>query len=411
MPRNTKKIETTPTVEKASKAKTTSNVKDDKIKQVRQQLASVINCTISTARVRAQVTDYGVNADVRASVTEVEDCEDLCKLSDKTMSYVRTAYNDIAKPDVDVTAVYNAFMDDDTSSRTKLDTEETKKILSNLISRSCARAGDDSICALAATCNYIIEELATHGVETLKFDSKKTLKTHHIANESITDLKVWPFLRTLPCVRKERDAYHSRLVEIARKKSEKKEKDKAKKAAAKIVSCTDEKKEDVASKKIDDSDTVEEKETVDVSEEDSSSVDNDKKSKKTREKVPSNSFCHHVYNIARTIVKDAVDGDVSSAVRVFGSNIVYELIQRYAKLIRLQIEFAGVKTIKANTIITINKIILADAGVVNEKFEQYVNSRVVKYHAHVLESKADAIAAVEKRELPTTSATADVKAH
>jgi hypothetical protein len=388
MPRNTKKIEKVDTVDKAPVATEASVVKDDKVKQVRQQLASVINCTISTARVRAQVTDYGVNAEVRASVTEVENCDNFANLSDQTMKYVCDAYNDINKPDADVTAVHVAFMDADKSSRSKLDVEETKKILSNLISRSCARAGDDSICALAATCNYIIEELATHGVKTLKFDSKKTLKTHHIANETITDLKVWPFLRTLPCVRKERDAYHSRLVEIVRKKSEKKEKDKAKKAAAKIASSSEEKKECVNVKKVDDSAVTEEK---DVVSEDDGVVDDDKKSKKPREKVPSNSFCHHVYNIARTIVKDAVDGDVSSAVRVFGSNVVYELIQRYSKLIRLQIEFAGVKTIKANTIITINKMILTDAGVVNDEFEKYVSSRVEKYCTHVASSKAVAL--------------------
>jgi hypothetical protein len=396
MPRKTKNSTLATPVEKPQKAVEPQVSKDNKVKQVRQQLASVIDCTISTARVRAQVTDYGVNADVRESVSEVETCDDLTTLSQRTVEYIRDAYADINKPDEDVTAVYNAFMDDDKDARMALDTEETKKILSNLISRSCARAGDDSICALAATCNYIIEQLASHGVETLKCESKKTLKTHHIANDDITKLSVWPFLRTLPCVQIERDAHYARLEEIARKKLEKKEKDKAKKAAAKIASGDDEKKDASKTKKLDkstnDAKVTDEKETDVGSEDDDANADDEKKTKKPREKIPANSFCHHVYNIARTIVKNSVDGDVSSAVRVFGSNIVYELIKRYSKLIRLQIEFAGVKTIKANTIITINKIILADAGMVNEEFDEYVSSRVKKYYEHVAATKSAALA-------------------
>jgi hypothetical protein len=376
MPRNTKTTEPTHVDKKTLVVDASTTSKDDSMKQIRQQLASVIDCTISTARVRTQVTDYGVNAEVRACVAEVENCDDFTKLSDQTMAYVCTAYADTAKHDDSVNEVYNVFTGSDTSARSKLDVENTKKILCNLVARSCARAGDDSICALAATCNYIVEQLSKHGVETLADESKKTLKTHHIANESITDLKIWPFLRTLPCVQVERDAHVARLVEIKRKASEKKDKDKAKKAAAKIAAGDE--KVDEKTKKVDKK--VDEK--MDASDDDDDDSD-DKKSKKPREKDPSNSFCHHVYNIARTIVKDTVGGDVSSAVRVFGSNVVYELIKRYSRLIRIQIEFAGVKTIKANTITTINKIIMTDAGVVDDDLERYVSSRVNKYYMHV----------------------------
>jgi hypothetical protein len=256
--------------------------------------------------------------------------------------------------------------------------EETKKILSNLVSRANARAGDDSICALAATADYIIKKIALHGTETLSGESKKTLKSHHMTNDDIEKLSVWPFLRTLNCVKNERVAYATRLSDIARKKVEKKEKDKVKKAAAKAGEL------DPATKKTDiPSETLSETACVVSGESD----DDEKDNTKSREKLPCNSFCHHVYNIARDIVKDAVEGDVSSEVRRFGSCVVYELIERYAKLIRLQIQFAGVKTIKANTVITISKIIMTDAGVEDAELEKYVNDRVDLYYAHIAASK------------------------
>lgn len=368
---------------KASKNATSDSKGDDKPKQVRQQLASVIGVTVSTARTRNMLTDMGINADVRAALAELDEAKDFATLSDATVQYALDAYADVNKPEANVTAVYKAFKANTTKARSKLDVEATKKVLANLVSRHLIRAGDDSVCALAATANWILTKLSEHGVETLASESKKTLKTRHIANDEISQLSVWPFLRTLPCVQAERDAYHAYLEDVERKKVEKKEKDKAKKAAAKAAAKAGE--EPPTKGKKGNAKKEEKEATKPKEDEKTASSDDDadeKNEKKPRQKAPSDSFKHHAYNIARAIVKEKVDGDVSNDVRRFGSNVVYELIQRYVKLIRLQIAFANVKTIKANTITTINNLILTDAGVEDADFNTYIEERLQKYSEH-----------------------------
>lgn len=347
------------------------NVDDGKSKQVRQQLAGVIDVTVSTARTRNMLTDMGVNAEVRSAIDEISNSSDFNTLSEKTVKYILNTYADVTKPDDAVTAVCDALKSSDAEARSKLNVESSKKAITNLLSRSLIRAGDDSVCALAATANWIITQLAKHGVKTLISESKKTLKPRHIVNDEITNLKVWPFLRTLPCVNAERESYKNYLNDVERKKSEKKEKDKAKKAAAKAAAESGVDATKSADTKVDETKHDKQDDTY-VSDDDENDV-----GKKKRD--PSDCFKHHAYNIARDIVNREINGDVSNDIRRFGSNVIYELIKRYVNLIRLQLEYAGVKTIKANTIITINKLILTDAGVDDPEFEEYIRDRVDKY--------------------------------
>jgi hypothetical protein len=364
-----------------------SEPEEEKPKQQRKQLAEIIDVIVSTARVRNNLSDNGVNASIRDALTEIEENTDLKTLSAETCTYACDAYEGIAKHEESVTAVYNAFASKDLKARDGLKVEETKAVLSNLVSRHLLRMGDDAISAFAATANYIVRELARHGAKSLQAESKKTLKNYHIANDEITDLSVWPFLRTLPCVAEEREAYHTRLAELERKKIEKKEKDKKKKAKAKA---------DAAAGTSDENETVVEvDENVEKDDQSGDEKDDEKKEKVKRDKQPCDDFKHHAYQIARIVVKESVNGDVSSAVREFGSRVVYELINRYAKLIRLQTTFAGVKTVKAQTITTINSIILVDADKKNDDFTNYVDTRVNLYLAHVQRNKEEAVTAKE----------------
>lgn len=365
---------------KTVKAEKNSEPDDDNHKQQRTQLAGIIGVTISTARVRNNLADQGVNAAIREALQEIENSTDLKTLSASTIKYATDAYEDMTKHDEATTAVYAAFTSSDVKARDALKLEDTKAALSNLVSRHLLRMGDDAISAFAATANYIVRELARHGAKSLLAESKKTLKCYHIANDEIETLPVWPFLRTLPCVTAERANYHTRITELERKKAEKKEKDKKKKKAKTEAmagaSELEEEKAPAATEKDDQS-----------GDEKDDEKDDEKKERAKRDKQPCDDFKHHAYQIARSVVKESVNGDVSSAVRVFGSHVVYELIDRYAKLIRLQTEFAHVKTVKAQTIITINNIILVDAGNENKEFSDYVDERVGLYLAHVQKNK------------------------
>ena len=117
-------------------------------------------------------------------MSEIESCEDLKKLSAETVQLALRAYEDITKPEEDVTAVYAAFSSD-IAARDSLKIEDAKKVLANLVQRHLLRMGDDAISAFAATANYIVRELAEHGAKSLSKEGKKTLKTYHICNPDI----------------------------------------------------------------------------------------------------------------------------------------------------------------------------------------------------------------------------------
>lgn len=342
--------------------------------KIRQQLSSVVGVELSIARIRRLITEYGINNDVRKSLSEVKECENVQSLSDKTKKYISDAFASIKKPTEDNVSVHSGVCGGVEAAIAGKDLAVVKAEITHLISRHLIRAGDDSVCTLASTANYIVEKVIKHGTSVLKESKKKTLKCRHIANEDLEKLDVWPFIRSLNCVKNERKAYDAYMVNLQQKKEDKKATAKAKKNNKN----KEDKKEDVApvAPVTPPADVVAEVTPVGV--------------KVEKEKYSSDSFKHHVFSIAKSIVKEEIGGDVSDEVKVFGSNIVFEFIQRYNKLIKLQIDHSGVKTIKADAIVTINKMVLVDSEGEADEFYAYVNDRLERYNKHCVEVAAAA---------------------
>jgi hypothetical protein len=336
----------------------------------RQQLSNVVGVELSIARIRRLITEYGINLNIRKSLSEVKKCENIHSLSEETKIYIHEAFVSIKKPTPDDIKIHTAIYDGVESYIAGMDLTAIKLVITYLISRHLIRAGDDSVCALASTANYIIEKVIKYGTSILKESGKKTLKCHHIANKGLESLDIWPFIRSLKCVKDEQNAYITYMSKLEQKKEDKKAALKAKKNDKNKES----KKEEVV--------TVVATEVV---------VDNIVEVVATTEqkdKYTSDSFKHHVFSIAKVIVKNEIGGDVSDDVKGFGSKIVFEFIQRYNKLIKLQIDHSGVKTIKSDAIVTINKMVLIDEDA--DEFHSYVNDRLGRYAKHTSEITAAA---------------------
>lgn len=333
----------------------------------RQQLSNVIAIELSIARIRRLITENGINFSVRKSLSEVKDCLNVSSLSDETKKYINDSFVSIKLP-TDKCKLAHASSFGGAELAVGSDLKELKEELNTLISRHLIRAGDDSVCALASTANYIVEQVIRYGTGVLKESGKKTLKCHHIANDGLVDIDVWPFLRSLECVKNEQKTYREYVENLKRKKEDKKSKKKNKDATPVPVPVP----ETVAEPAV--------PATVDAELEEAVESKTDKYS--------SNCFKHHVFNIARPIVKEEVKGDVSNDVRRFCSNIVFEFIQKYNKLIKLQIDHSCVKTIKSDVIVVINKMILSDSDTDSSNFYKYVDKRLELYSKHLLDNIA-----------------------
>jgi len=331
----------------------------------RQQLSNVIAIELSIARIRRLITENGINFSVRKSLSEVKSCLNVSSLSDETKKYINDSFVSIKLP-TDKCKLAHASSFEGTELPAGSDLNELKEELNTLISRHLIRAGDDSVCALASTANYIVEQVIRYGTGVLKESGKKTLKCHHIANDGLVDIDVWPFLRSLECVKNEQKSYREYVENLKRKKEDKKSKKKNKDTTPVPVPET------VADPVVPTTVEAELEETVES---------------KT-DKYSSNCFKHHVFNIARPIVKEEVKGDVSNDVRRFCSNIVFEFIQKYNKLIKLQIDHSCVKTIKSDVIVVINKMILSDSDTDSSNFYKYVDKRLELYSKHLLDNTA-----------------------
>jgi hypothetical protein len=336
----------------------------------RQQLSNVIAIELSIARIRRLITENGINFSVRKSLSEVKDCLNVSSLSDETKKYINDSFVSIKLP-TDKCKLAHTSSFGGAELAVGSDLKELKEELNTLISRHLIRAGDDSVCALASTANYIVEQVIRYGTGVLKESGKKTLKCHHIANDGLVGIDVWPFLRSLECVKNEQKTYREYVENLKRKKEDKKSKKKNKDATPVPVPVPV--PETVA-------ELVVLASTVDAELEEAVESKTDKYS--------SNCFKHHVFNIARPIVKEEVKGDVSNDVRRFCSNIVFEFIQKYNKLIKLQIDHSCVKTIKSDVIVVINKMILSDSDTDSSNFYKYVDKRLELYSKHLLDNIA-----------------------
>lgn len=354
----------------------------------RKMLTDVVDVTISTARVRTYLSDQGFNAKVHEAMTSLADATNYGSLPESTVAYITSSKPDPVDPKKateeqkaeasKLEALWTAFSDPATRGTLPV-SKETSDALSGLVSRHLLRTGDDAVTAFAATANYVVHELAVHGARALKAEGKKTLQIYHIANDEMESLSIWPLIHNLKTVRAARCAFAARVAELDAKNEEKREKAKLPKKAK---ADKTEKVEKVA-EPVPSNDQPEPTPTEPATEE--------KKEKKPRDKVPCDEFKHHTFHIFRDGVTEVLGmneagkriGDVSNEVRSFGSHLVFELIGRYAPLVREQSEYAGVKTIKASSIGIITRSFLLDAGVCPAALEAYVKERVAKCLGYV----------------------------
>ncbi len=349
-------------------------------KHVRRQQADAIGINIPPARVRNLLANSEINKNVNDSLDEIKECKNFGDLKEQTVAYVTKN-----KPDADPkkTAggeqslsekLYTAFAAGDRSAAVD---DASKDALSGMVRHSLLRIGDDAVTALAATANLIVEELATHGALSLASESKKTLRTYHIANDELERHRVWPFLWNLKCVKEARAAYKQRALDLAAKQAEEK-------------MAVKEPKE--PKKKKDKSAPASPTSTLVVAES-PASTGSAPGAKPKREKLAEDGFKHQIKDILKKVVKAQVPTasgkgvDISDDVRTFMSHVVHEFITRYSKLIRQQTLFANVKTIKAATINSISSLLLTDAGINWPELEKYVDKCVLAYVAYSLKPK------------------------
>jgi hypothetical protein len=382
-------------------------------KQTRQQLAAVVGVSISAARIRTHLGDMGVNREVRAAQDELSKCKSYGELSPATRAFITKSKPEpvAVKPPTDAsraqdernTSLYNLFLSGDQAAISALPVNaENTSLLDAMIGHHLLRLGDDAVTACCATSHYMIEQLATHGTKSLVSDKKKTLKTHHIANDALEQLPIWPLLRTLPSVVAARSAFKQYELDLKVKEEEKKEKEKEKRKAKKAAAAAGE--SSPATPATAPAPVVEQAAATPAAEQPADAESAEAKEKAKRERDPRNDFNHNAFGIISEIVKKAVGkGDVSSDVRAFASWVISELIERYVRLIRLQTEFANVKTIKASTIVTINRFLLCDEGVNPAELDAYVSPCLDAYLDHAQKAKE----APKKPKSPTPEGTVE----
>jgi hypothetical protein len=374
-----------------------------KQKKQRKMLADVIDVTISTARVRNYVSDEGFNLAVHTAAESLNELKNYGDIPDATLHWITRAKPEMTPAkmataetkaaDERALALWGAFSNPDKSVRAAIPVDEaTTKSLKALVNQHLLRTGDDAITALAATANFVVEEMAHHGAKSLKASGKKTLQVYHVANDELENLSIWPFISNLPSVKEARVAYARHMQELESKGEEKKEK-RAKKAKGEAAAAAT----PVAAATPA---AVPEAATAPPAVDPAAAASAPEAAKKPRDKVPCEEFKYHTYSIFRAAVEEVLGtneagkriGDVSNDIRVFGSHVVFEFIARYSPLIRLASEYSGVKTIKASTINAINRLLATDAGVPCAALDEYVSTRVSKCidYAHAPAAEAAA---------------------
>lgn len=326
----------------------------------RKQLGDIIDVNISTARIRTTLSKYGINENIHKLISKFKDATSVDELTDDISTISNLL---IPKADSPIIDMVNQ---NDISGLKTVSIEDVKTAIVKALGRHVLRIGDDAIVAFTSTINYVIVSLMEHGVKTLAADKKKTLKTHHIANDGLKDTDIWYLIRDLNCVKNALKMSEERTVSILKKKEARKIKNKLKNKNKKDKSS----KPEVASEVV--ADVV-----VEKVEAETEVVETPKPGKN-----PMNGFRHHVFGIASKLVKESVSGDVSSDARTFGSHVVFELCRKYSKMIKVLTSYAKVKTIKAVTITSINDLLTIQEDTDYSTFNEYVSTRIGMYNNH-----------------------------
>jgi hypothetical protein len=268
-----------------------------------------------------------------------------------------------------------------------------------MIKQDCIRTGEDAVSVTTAHANFVVRELAKHGIASAKSENKpkRVLKLHHMTNDGITKLSIWPFLSNLKCVSDARAGYAQRVLDQAAKTAEKKEKQKKKKAEAKAA------KEAAAAAAVANpapaASTPEPAAPTDAAQQtppvvekaaESVAVESKDEPKEKRVKTPEADFEHHSQNIIREVIQEQEGKlEISSDVKSFCARVVYEMLSMYGGLIQNQTSYAGVKTIKASTIYSIAQFILTYSHAQCPGLSQYVTSWLKKQDDEAAKAKAE----------------------
>lgn len=354
----------------------------------RHQLTETIKVYVSTARLRHRLAESGVNADVKATQGRIESSNSVSELTPADVSSINMSLGLLSDSQKEETKESKKAVQELKNKATAIMaaptnplTKEDKKVLKSIVNKQNLRVSDDAIVAFASTADYIAVGLIRDGVSVLMSGIEKTLKLQHVLKD-IETKDYYAFIRHLPSVKK---ALADELVRQNTPESAKQRKPRKNKA--------DEKDTAVTSLPV---------------------VTPVKKDKKSKDSPLA--FAHNIRDIAKHFlppvqkpekpkVEPAVEGqpvvekpvekvpkdknappknrNVSSEVSDFGSTVIYELCKQYVVAIRYQIEFAKIKTLKANIISTINPIIAIEQDYATSGMALYIAERMKLYMDHL----------------------------
>jgi hypothetical protein len=271
-------------------------------------------------------------------------------------------------------------------------TKEEAKVLRRMVKQDTIRTGDDAINTFTGTANFVVRDLALAGLRNLKAEEKRVMKLHHVV-EDIASLESWPLLKELRCVAAARADHTKRLQDAAQKLLDKKEKQKKKKAekasAAAATATTTTTTTTTAAATTTSTVTstspaaaapapVAEAEPA-VAAVVAAPAAEEKAASPKRAKTPEADFEHHSQNIVREVCQSQnVVCEISGDVKHFCSLVVYEMVCMYGELIQNQTNYAGVKTIKADTVSSVTRFILAYTRSQAPGLLKYVEDHLVK---------------------------------
>lgn len=345
---------------------------EDKKGSGRVQLSSIINCELSTSRLRKNLTDNGLNLTVNKYLDEFVDLKDdkkvvlrpavqtydqlseecrACLLSDLPPPVSQERLSKMSPEDSAFARNVELLRSGDRLQLSAVDQPSLLKTAMQLVKSHQVRNSDGATVAFTATMNYIVSRLAEFGCAQLRTEGKKTLKPHHMVGPEVEQTDVWPFLRDLKCIQDVREAHVRFLGEQDRLRAERAQKRKDKKADA---------------------------------ESGAEPVKADKKDKLPKQ--PWSEFEHHTALIFRQVTKSGEDKlEMSADVKNFGARLVFELCEAYVRKIRKLVKYSGVKTIKPDTIECATDLFLDRVEV--SPIHAYVADRLTLFANHKSQKK------------------------
>lgn len=348
---------------------TTETTEDKKSNRV--QLSDVIKCKLSTSRLRARLTDNGLNVHVGKCLEEFVDelgedksvvrkgAESYAQLSEECRGRVFANLpgvvsdeqrNKLSPEQVQFADCVELLRENDDSKLAVADQVSLLATAKSLVKSQLVRNSDGATVTFTATMNYILNKLAVHGCKQLAVETKRTLRPYHMVGKEIESTDVWPLIRDLKCVqdiRNERAEFLSEQSRLSQEKKKKKEK---------------------------------------APPPDTDAPKPEKKKKAKEPKQPWNDFVHHTSLIFKQETK-RLEFEMSHEVKNFGARLLFELCDSYVQKLKVLVSFSGAKTIKPQTIDCATDLSLVACGVDGSELHEYVAHRLALYKEHKLVKK------------------------